>query len=368
MTIRVVELFSGIGAQAEALKELHLDYKVIATSDIDEHANIGYQAIHGDVNNLGDITKIEHLPPCDLITYSWPCQSVSIAGKREGMVEGSGTTSSLLWEVGRLITDLGKRKQLPEVLVAKNVDAVLNEPNLKNFNKWIRKLSSLGYTSSYSVMNAKDYGTPQNRKRLFMISTLHKGRFVFPSPKPDKRVMRDILEDEVDPEYFLSRERQSTFIPGTNKTEDGLILLGNLDMPGFDCIRRVYSPNGNSPTLPTNKVPKIMVAGSLGEMHQCSCVYIDKGLSPTITRCNYKDPPKILSDGGAAIRNLTPRECLRLQAFPDDAIDKLYKVLSKSAMYKVAGNSIAVCCLKAIFKGIYVDKTFYKCSLEDWMI
>lgn len=109
MTIRVIELFSGIGAQAEALKELGLDYEVVATSDIDKHANLGYEAIHGSVNNLGDVTKIEHLPECDLLTYSYPCTSISLAGKREGMKEGSGTASSLLWEVGRLLKDMRER-------------------------------------------------------------------------------------------------------------------------------------------------------------------------------------------------------------------------------------------------------------------
>lgn len=108
--IRVIELFSGIGAQAEALKELGIDYEVIATSDIDKHAIKGYEAIHGKVNNLGDVTLIEHLPECDLLTYSYPCTSVSVAGKKEGMVEGSGTASALLWEVGRLLKDMRERE------------------------------------------------------------------------------------------------------------------------------------------------------------------------------------------------------------------------------------------------------------------
>lgn len=101
--IRCFEAFAGIGAQAEALKELGLDYEVVGISDIDKHAISGYEAIHGPVKNYGDITKIEHLPECDLLTYSWPCTSISLAGKREGMTEGSGTASSLLWEVGRLL-------------------------------------------------------------------------------------------------------------------------------------------------------------------------------------------------------------------------------------------------------------------------
>lgn len=209
--IRCFEAFAGIGAQAEALKELGLDYEVVGISDIDKHAIAGYEAIHGPVKNYGDITKIEHLPECDLLTYSWPCTSISLAGKREGMIEGSGTASSLLWEVGRLLEDMKARNCLPEVLVAENVDAVLNRVNKPQFDKWINILNNLGYSNSYQIMNAKDYGTPQNRRRMFMVSTLHMGEFIFPDPCPDGRVLRDVLEDDVPESYFLSEKRLATF-------------------------------------------------------------------------------------------------------------------------------------------------------------
>lgn len=211
MTIRMIELFAGIGATHEAMTELGLDVEIVGISEIDRHAIKGYEAIHGKVNVLGDITKIDHLPECDLITYSWPCQSVSIAGMKAGMVEGSGTESSLLWEVGRLLKDMRERDVLPEYLVAENVDAVLNKLNIGEFRRWIMMLSELGYTSSYRIMNAKDYGTPQNRRRMFMVSTLTHGSFVFPRPCPDGRILRDILEDDVDESYFLSEKRIATF-------------------------------------------------------------------------------------------------------------------------------------------------------------
>ena len=209
--IRCFEAFAGIGAQAEALKELGLDYEVVGISDIDKHAISGYEAIHGPVKNYGDITKIEHLPECDLLTYSWPCTSISLAGKREGMTEGSGTASSLLWEVGRLLQDMKERNILPEVLVAENVDAVLNKTNKPEFDRWLGILTNLGYCNSYTIMNAKDYGTPQNRKRMFLVSTLTMGEFIFPDPCPDGRVLRDVLEDDVPESYFLSEKRLATF-------------------------------------------------------------------------------------------------------------------------------------------------------------
>lgn len=376
MTIRVVELFAGIGAQAEALKELGLDYKVVATSDIDKHANIGYEAIHGSVNNLGDITKIDSLPPCDLLTYSWPCQSLSIAGKQSGMVEGSGTTSSLLWEVGRLLRDLKNRGQLPKILVAENVDAVLNRNNIKEFKRWISTLKTIGYTSSYTIMNAKDYGTPQNRKRMFMVSTLNLGTFIFPDPNPDGRILRDILEDNVPDSFFLSPERLATFERHKERNDakgNGfgfdihIIVNEKEERERGDCAQAV-STIADRYCQTWVGIPKI--AGNLNNPHtleQHNRIYDDDGVAPTIFTPHGCDQSPKIETSDLRIRYLTPRECLRLQAFPDEAIDKLYSVLRKTALYKVAGNSIAVCCLKAIFKGIYIDKSFYKCSLDGWL-
>ncbi len=107
--IHMVELFAGIGAQAMALEELGIEF-TSTVCEIDKAAYRSYCAIHGDTPNLGDITKVEHLPDCDLLTYSYPCQDLSVAGRQRGMVEGSGTRSSLLWEVGRLLTDAAERE------------------------------------------------------------------------------------------------------------------------------------------------------------------------------------------------------------------------------------------------------------------
>lgn len=104
--IRVIELFAGIGAQHQALKDANIPHEVVAISEISANAVKAYEAIHGKVNNLGDITKIEHLPECDLLTYSFPCQDLSVAGIQKGMTKGSGTRSGLLWEVERLLNDI----------------------------------------------------------------------------------------------------------------------------------------------------------------------------------------------------------------------------------------------------------------------
>lgn len=339
MTIRVVELFSGIGAQAEALKELGLDYEVVATSDIDKHAIAGYEAIHGPTPNLGDITKIEHLPECDLLTYSYPCTSISLAGKREGMVEGSGTASSLLWEVGRLLKDMEGRGCLPEVLLMENVDAVLNRTNKPEFDRWCNILTQMGYCNSYTIMNAKDYGTPQNRRRIFMVSTRTMGEFIFPDPCPDGRVLRDVLEKDVPESYFLSEKRIATFkrhkerndakgngfgfkvheltdyekerergdvagavtgnadryyqtwlgIPKSeSQREAGLIQIGELSDTNYDKMNRVYGTGGISPVVETpsggGKMPKIEVAGTIDrKFNQERKILSVEGISTSIT-------------------------------------------------------------------------------------
>ena len=403
--IRCIELFAGIGAQHMALEQLRqeygLEYEIVAVSEIDPVAVQGYEAIHGPVNNLGDITKVEHLPECDLLFYSYPCTSISQAGKQEGMKKGTGTASSLLWEVQRLLLDMKERGCLPQSLGMENVPAVLNQKNIDDFRVWVQFLNDLGYTSSYVIMNAKDYGTPQNRDRIFMVSCLDGKELVFPEPCPDGRVLKDILEGEVPDEYYLSEERvakyeehkrrqeengtgfgwkpRSTDAPfmwavttnpdrigcGNYVIEDskpnGLVKVGTMDPDAYEMSNRVYSPEGVSPTV-TCGSPGIIKVGDLNtdsDFAGARVVYSEEGMAPTITTTHPGiGLPKVL-EGGARIRYLTPRECLRLQAFPEDAIDRLMSsVTSKAQLYKLAGNSIAVCCLRAIFKAMYIDGTY----------
>lgn len=118
--LRVVELFAGYGSQALALERLGIPF-TSTICEIDENAMAAYNAVHGETPNLGDITKVEHLPVCDLLTNSSPCTSISMAGKREGMKEGSGTESALIWEVKRLLLDAKQRNTLPKYIVGENV-------------------------------------------------------------------------------------------------------------------------------------------------------------------------------------------------------------------------------------------------------
>ena len=209
MPLRVIELFAGIGAQASALERLKIPF-TSSVSDIDKRKFKGYCAIHGDTVNYGDITKIEHLPACDLLTYSPPCQDISMIGDRKGLVEGSGTRSSLFWEVLRLLKDMRERNTLPKVLVMENVDAIVNKQNRPHLDRFLIELNELGYESSWSVLNSKNFGIPQNRSRFFMVSSLDK-RFIFPDGEPLKRKLCDYWEDDVPASYFISDERIETF-------------------------------------------------------------------------------------------------------------------------------------------------------------
>ena len=458
--LRVVELFAGIGAQRTALKNLGIPHDVVAIAENNDHALKAYQAIHGETRNLGDVCKIEHIPPCDLLTYSFPCvrgdmmvttseghiamgilkvgdmvlthkgrfrpvtayamtgvhetvrvwvtggsdlvctpnhlvytreilsdgncrrvseprwkpageleptdyvarlvsyfeepvgpvsslfidgiwwtrvlkvegcgrfpvfdisveedesfvcqglavhncQDLSIAGYQRGMAEGSGTRSSLLWEVGRLLSDAADTGKLPSELVMENVDAITNKRNLPNFEKWIQDLYELGYTSSYDILNAKNYGVPQNRKRCFMVSSLQRRRFVFPQGFPTEKRLCDVLEDDVDESYYLSDEKVAKYqehkkrhdaqghglgwkpvnaediahpltaipsrhsqnflvtegeINGVRAVEPEIHLIGHIET-SYDLTGRIYGTDGLSPSITTfcggGQIPKI---------------------------------------------------------------------------------------------------------------
>ena len=209
--LRVFEAFAGIGAQSLALERLKhnfpdFDYKVIGISEVEMNALAAYRAIHGDIPNYGDISAISwgSIPDFDLFTYSFPCQSISTAGKQAGLEEGSGTRSSLLWECRKAI-----EVKRPKYLMMENVKALLQKKFKPFFLKWVSELDSFGYDSYYQVMNAADYGVPQHRERVFCISIRRDGdgqTFNFPKPYPLEYCIEDILEKDVDEKYYLSEK------------------------------------------------------------------------------------------------------------------------------------------------------------------
>jgi DNA (cytosine-5)-methyltransferase 1 len=186
--IKVFEAFAGYGSQHLAFKRLKADFEIVGISEIDKYAIKAYEALHGTLpTNYGDISKIDwaEVPDFDLFTYSFPCQAISIVGQRQGLDEGSGTESSLLWECKKAI-EIKK----PKILLMENVKNLVGRKNKPNFDKWLQYLESLGYTNYWKVINAKNCGIPQNRERVFCFSFLDGRDYTF----PDETQMKS-LED-----------------------------------------------------------------------------------------------------------------------------------------------------------------------------
>lgn len=216
--IRLITTFSGIGSQEMALKRLGVDFEIYKAVEFDEFAIRSYNAIHGtnfptiDIRDVhaADLEIVDRDKYCYILFYSWPCTDLSLAGKQAGMEEGSGTRSSLLWEVKRLIEEC--KDNLPDVLISENVPQCHSDNNISAFEKWILFLRNLGYSNFYGDLNAKDFGVPQNRDRCFMVSMLGKYDFAFPKEIPLEKVMADVLEDDVDEKYFINNEKADKLI------------------------------------------------------------------------------------------------------------------------------------------------------------
>ena len=197
--LKVFEAFAGVGAQRMALRNLGIDFEVVGICEIDKFALKSYEAIHGECNNFGDISKVNpnELPDMDLFTYSFPCQDLSIAGKREGLKEG--TRSGLLYECEKII-----EAKKPKYLLLENVKNLVGKQFKNDFDKWLNYLEGLGYKNYWKVLNAKDYEVPQNRERIFVVSILGEHKpYTFPQPMKLNRAIKDILEDTVDEKYLL---------------------------------------------------------------------------------------------------------------------------------------------------------------------
>lgn len=285
-TIRLFEAFAGYGSQLMAMRRLEqafpdkIKVEPIGISEIDKYAIAAYKAVHGEIKNYGDISKIDwsQVPDFDLFTYSSPCQDFSVAGLQKGGTNGSGTRSSLLWECERAIA--AKR---PKYLLFENVAALVSAKFVKLFNQWQLLLESYGYTNFTQVLNAKDYGVPQNRERVFMVSILDCDKpYYFPQPIPLTKRLRDVLEDNVPEEFYLSERMLQGFerhnanheANGTgfifkpkngsdtanalrangalNATDNAILVAGEMEGGAFEntlnCHKKVFDKDGIAPT------------------------------------------------------------------------------------------------------------------------
>ena len=201
MKLEVLELFGGIGACSKALERLGIPYHIADYVEIDKYAVKSFNAIHNTNFEPQDICEWDKDIEVDLIMHGSPCQDFSLAGKQAGGDEGSGTRSSLMYETIRIVDKLK-----PKYVIWENVKNLLSKKHKHNFDAYLEAMEQIGYTNYYQVLNAKDYGIPQNRERVFTISIrkdINKA-FTFPQKQELKLKLKDMLEDEVDEKYYLS--------------------------------------------------------------------------------------------------------------------------------------------------------------------
>ena len=363
--LRVFEAFAGYGSQRMALRNLGIPFEVVGISEIVEDALLSYAAIHTDflqersniddvikadktemiqyleqinvpldyktfknraknlkpeklkdmylanklIKNYGDITRInpQILPDFDLFTYSFPCQDISVAGYQHGLNSDSGTRSSLLWECCKII-----ETKKPKYLMMENVKNLVGSNHRHNFNKFLQYLESIGYSNNWAILNARDYGMPQNRERVFCISSLDKNfNYKFPKPVKLKTFMYDMLDKKVDSSFYF---------------KDKFNLNEPIKQDVSYCIDSNYW-KGTSIDNFMNKHRRQLVT--------------DK-----------KD-----TNGKYCVRRLTPSETWRLMGCKDTDFYKAAQVVSNTSLYKQAGNSIVVPVLEAIFKNMFTDET-----------
>lgn len=384
--LRLFEAFSGIGAQAKALQNIGVDFESVGVAEVDGDAIKSYAAVHANtsnvaipseeemqsymehlnipldkkgnrrilkdteleavyrasvaIKNVGDISKMKNFPAMDLFTYSFPCQSISFAGYGHGLDRGSGTRSSLLWECERVI-----EQQKPKYLLMENVKALLSVKHKHNFDIWKEWLDDMGYNSYVMVLNAKHFGIPQNRERVFMVS----------------------IRKDVDNGYEIPVGREidikiSNFVDYS--VEARLSMEKHRDIIGRDVglqqrIKNVL--NGIEHEIPKNKID------ALGQVYasfrSTAVTNHESWYVQTLTTANQKvylggiSKEKLYDDSDDLVnyfwcRELSSREYWRLMGFTDEDYDKAYQVTKVASLYRQAGNSIVVPVLEAIFTNL----------------
>lgn len=342
--LKVLELFGGIGACTAVLKRLGIDFEVADYVEIDKYAVASYNAINKTNFEPQDITKWDKDIEVDLIMSGSPCQDFSLAGLGKGGDKGSGTRSSLMYENIRII-----EKLKPKYVIWENVKNLLSKKHIHNFNAYLEAMEELGYYSYYQVLNAKDYGIPQNRERVFTVSIrkdINK-LFTFPPKQEFKLKLKDLLEDEVDEKYYLSGEQIARIVDIEGLVSTVIENHGTVtailegDTNRTICLNSKSGRNGIDGLQPSRK----------------DRIYSSDGIACTIATNDFYNPNYLVSlILPYKIRKLTPKECWRLMGFNDEDFEKAAKVNSNAQLYKQAGNSIVVNVLMAIFNNLLKGK------------
>jgi len=316
--LKIISLFSGYGTQELALKYSGIKYRNVANCDILKSANEAYDSLHTtEQGNLGDVSKVDekNFPHCDFLTYSFPCQDISISGVQRGIEKG--TRSGLLYEVERIV-----EHNKPKYLLMENVKNLVSKNHIKKFNDYIDKLNSLGYGSAWMVLNGADFGCPQNRERVFMFSVLGESSLDVSNKmmgvhnhKKTRVPMKPFIDTTADNSLFITPPYEIN----TPRLNSVCKMIARRSDLRYDQARRIYSIDGCSPCLTTSGSPQIMLD--------------DK-----------------------TIRTLTAREGYRFMGVKDADIDKLLTTsLSTKQHVALAGNSICVPVMQAIFEQFFTD-------------
>ena len=281
--IKLLSLFTGIGAFEKALERLNVEYELVGFSEIDKYAIKSYCAIHNvtEDKNYGDISKIDEnkLPDFDIMTWGLPCQDISIAGKLKGIKEGE-TRSGLYYEGYRIL-----KAKKPKISIIENVKNLTSKRFKNEFESILKDLSDLGYNNYWQVLNAKDYGIPQNRERVFIISIrkdIDNGKFTFPEKIPLQLKLKDLLEDVVDDKYYLTEKGIGRLIKKNNK------LIRNNDNPDVSsCIIAGYHKmdGRNNQYISEQNKPKRIggIYDTEERKRQAGSIYDPNAISPTLT-------------------------------------------------------------------------------------
>lgn len=426
-TFSMIELFSGIGAQERALRQLKIPYKIINTCDCDKDAVLSYAAMRFDIdkvtkeyqfptqdkmieelqnkgfgydfmkgkhtitsrtpinklkqyyiadklsNNLGDISKVDRLPYADMVTYSFPCTDLSVAGKGEGMVNKcscgyswpidfsddneslicpscgakvqSSTRSGLLGQVQRLLAVSKKENTLPKYLLLENVKNLVGKKFKPQFDAWIRWLDSIGYNTYYQVLNSKNFGIPQNRERIFALSIrkdVDNGNFKFPEQIPLTTRLKDILEKTVDEKYYLSGDKVESILAnfiarqneasGINLKDQATTFDGLTDV-AHTLMARDYKGFGNQSMTGVIE-PSIIKVGQLdSSFDQSGRVYSAECIAPTVmsnshgkTSGGYTSPKILVDENSDKLIKVEVPQTVNVRKYEVD-IDALQKLL-----------------------------------------
>ena len=343
--VRLATLFSGIGAPEFAAREVFSGAKTIFACEIDKFARLSYLANHDAplafYEDVCDLDAKAYAGQIDILIGGSPCQDFSIAGQRAGE---DGERGNLIWQFYRVVSEAR-----PKVFIYENVKGFLSINGGKSYQRFMDALRRMGYYCHAEVLNTKDYGIPQNRERIYIVGFLDAREYHAFSlaPKTGCGRLADFLDTSVEEKYFLSDRALAHFRskdanesiantlttnPGHRRTDAFIKIIGELDIPTFKRARQIYNTDGVSPTLLTAKnnqeTPKVI---------------------HTI-RSNSFEQNNLLK--GERIRKLTPRECLRLQGFPES-----FKiVVSDTQAYKQAGNAMSVNVVKMILERVKLAK------------